>query len=85
MRGESVVLAMDQLGVAISSGSACRAGSPEPSHALLAMGLSPEQAHCSLRFSLGRDNTDQDVDETIEHLATVISKTAASVRFFPCR
>jgi cysteine desulfurase NifS len=53
IRGESVVLALDQKGISLSSGSACRSGSPKPSHALLAMGLSEEQAHCALRFSLG--------------------------------
>lgn len=85
MRGESVVMALDQMGVAISSGSACRAGAPEPSHALLAMGLSPEQAHCSLRFSLGWDNTEQDIDLTVELLGRIIRDTAAGVRFVPCR
>ncbi len=85
MRGESVVMAMDQLGVAISSGSACRAGAPEPSHALLAMGLSNEMAHCSLRFSLGWDNTEHDIDLTVELLGKIIRDTATGVRFVPCR
>ena len=85
MRGESVVLAMDRLGVAISSGSACRAGSPDPSHALLAMGLTPEQAHCSIRFSLGADNNEDDVDQAVELLGKIIRETSAGVRFVPCR
>ncbi len=85
MRGESVVIALDQLGVALSSGSACRAGEPEPSHALLAMGLSPEQAHCSLRFSLGQGNTEEEIDRTINLLGDIIKDTAAGVRFVPCR
>jgi cysteine desulfurase NifS len=85
MRGESVVLALDHLGVSLSSGSACRAGSPEPSHALLAMGLSAEEAHCALRFSLGLGNTEQDIDRTLALLEEMIRETAAGVRFAPCR
>ncbi len=85
MRGESVVLALDHLGVAVSSGSACRAGAPEPSHALLAMGLSPEEAHCALRFSLGRGNTEEGIDRTIDILGDIIKDSAAGVRFVPCR
>ena len=85
MRGESVVMALDQMGVAISSGSACRAGAPEPSHALVAMGLSTEQAHCSLRFSLGWDNTRDEIDRTVELLGRIIRDTATGVRFVPCR
>ena len=85
MRGESVVLAMDHLGVALSSGSACRAGAPEPSHALLAMGLSDEEAHCALRFSLGLGNTEAEIDRTIAFLGEMIKETKAGVRFAPCR
>ncbi len=85
MRGESVVLALDQKGVALSSGSACRAGSPEPSHALLAMGLSTEEAHCALRFSLGLGNTEEEIDRTLGLIEQMINDTAASVRFVPCR
>ena len=85
MRGESVVLALDHLGVALSSGSACRAGAPEPSHALVAMGLSLEEAHCALRFSLGRGNTEEEIDRTLNLLGGIIKDTAASVRFVPCR
>ncbi|MHB8204096.1 MAG: IscS subfamily cysteine desulfurase [Desulfomonilaceae bacterium] len=85
MRGESVVIALDQRGVALSSGSACRAGEPDPSHALLAMGLSPEEAHCSLRFSLGQGNTEEEIDRTINLLGDIIKDTAAGVLFVPCR
>ena len=85
MRGESVVLAMDKSGVAISSGSACRAGSPGPSHALIAMGLSSEQAHCSIRFSLGLDNTNDDVDRVLELLGAIIRDDSAGISFVPCR
>lgn len=85
MRGESVVLALDQKGVALSSGSACRAGSPDPSHALLAMGLSEEEAHCSVRFSLGIHNTIDEIKKTIQYLKEVISESENTVRFIPCR
>ncbi|MDQ7785665.1 MAG: IscS subfamily cysteine desulfurase [Desulfomonilaceae bacterium] len=85
MRGESVVLAMDQRGIALSSGSACRAGSPDPSHALTAMGLSDEDAHCSLRFSLGHGNSDADIDRTIQALKMITEDTAVGIRFVPCR
>ena len=50
---ESRVLALDRQSIALSPGSACRSGSPNPSHALLAMGLSEDQAHCAIRLSLG--------------------------------
>lgn len=85
IRGESVVLALDQKGVSLSSGSACRSGSPEPSHALLAMGLSEEEAHCALRFSLGIGNTMEEIDRTIDLLGEVIKDRKTMVRFIPCR
>ncbi|MFZ5867837.1 MAG: IscS subfamily cysteine desulfurase [Thermodesulfobacteriota bacterium] len=85
MRGESVVLTLDHFGVALSSGSACRAGAPEPSHALLAMGLSTEEAHCALRFSLGMGNTEEEIDRTLSLLEQMIRETAAGIRFVPCR
>jgi len=85
IRGESVVLAMDQKGVSLSSGSACRSGSPKPSHALLAMGLSEEQAHCALRFSLSIGNTEEQIDRTLELIAEVIRESMSTVRFMPCR
>ena len=85
LRGESVVLAMDQKGVALSSGSACRAGSPEPSHALLAMGLSEAEAHCALRFSLGIWNTEDEIDRTVELLGELTRDVSSGIRFVPCR
>ena len=75
LRGESVVIALDQKGIALSSGSACRAGSPEPSHALIAMGLSDAEAHCSLRFSLGPDNTAAQIDRTLEAIEKMLQET----------
>ena len=85
IRGESVVLALDHKGVSLSSGSACRAGSPKPSHALLAMGLTEEEAHCALRFSLGLGNTMEEIDHTISLLGEVIRDKKTMVRFIPCR
>ncbi|MBT1073424.1 IscS subfamily cysteine desulfurase [Pelotalea chapellei] len=85
IRGESLVLQLDRAGVACSSGSACKSGNPEPSHALLAMGLTPVQAHCSVRFSLGSGTTQEDIDYVLEAMETVIRETGSSVRFVGCR
>jgi cysteine desulfurase NifS len=85
IRGESLVLALDSKGVSLSSGSACRSGSPKPSHALLSMGLSEADAHCSLRFSLGIGNTEEEIDRAIECIGEVIRESMMTVRFVPCR
>jgi cysteine desulfurase NifS len=85
LRGESLVIAMDHKGVALSSGSACKSGSPEPSHALLAMGLSDEQAHCSVRFSLSESTTEEQILRTVETLAQVLDEMESTVRFLPCK
>jgi cysteine desulfurase NifS len=85
LRGESLVVAMDAHGIAFSSGSACKAGSPEPTHVLMAMGRSEEEAHCAVRFSLSFDTTRQDVEDTISTLEFVLSEMEATVRFLPCK
>ncbi|MHB1412186.1 MAG: IscS subfamily cysteine desulfurase [Thermoleophilia bacterium] len=85
MRGESLVLKLDRKGVALSSGSACKSGSPDPSHALLALGLSPEEAHCSVRFSLGQGNNEEDIDLTLAALKEVLAESMSAIRFVPCR
>lgn len=85
IRGESLVLFLDRKGIAFSSGSACKSGNPDPSHVLTAMGLSDQQAHCSVRFSLGSDNSDEDIDYLLAALAEVIGETISMVRFVPCR
>ncbi len=85
IRGESLVLALDQQGIAFSSGSACRSGSPQPSAALLAMGLSEEQAHCTIRLSLGIGNTREQIIRTLEALEAVKIESVTTVRFVPCR
>lgn len=85
IRGESLVLAMDQHGVSFSSGSACRSGSPKPSHAFLAMGLSEEEAHCTVRFSLGLDNTREQIARVVDLLEHVTRDSISLLRFVPCR
>ena len=72
--GEAILLYLDLEGIAVSTGSACSSTSLEPSHVLLAIGLSPEGAHGSIRFSLGRENTEEDVDYVLEKLPPVINK-----------
>lgn len=85
IRGESLVLFLDRKGIAFSSGSACKSGNPEPSHALLAMGLTPQDAHCSVRFSLGAWNTCDEIEHVLKSLAEVLAETRSAVRFVPCR
>jgi cysteine desulfurase len=74
VEGESILLLLDAENIAASSGSACTSGSLEPSHVLTAIGLPPEIAHGSIRFSLGRDNTEQEVDRVLEVLPSVVKK-----------
>jgi len=77
IEGESMLLNLDMKGVAASSGSACTSGSLEPSHVLLAIGLPPEIAHGSLRLTLGKDNTEEDIDYVIAILPKIIEKLRA--------
>lgn len=72
--GEAILLYLDLEGIGISTGSACASGSLDPSHVLLATGLSPERAHGSIRISLGRDNTMDQVKYVIEKLTEVLKK-----------
>ncbi|WP_242360107.1 aminotransferase class V-fold PLP-dependent enzyme [Anaeromyxobacter sp. SG17] len=85
IRGESLVLALGRRAVHLSSGSACHSGDPEPSRTLLAMGLTPEEAHCSVRFSLGAGQTEADVDEALARIAETLAASRAAVRFLACR
>jgi cysteine desulfurase len=73
IEGEAMVIALDLRGYAVSSGSACSSGAVEPSHVLLAMGLSREDARSSVRFSLGPMNTKEQVDGLIEAVVESIS------------
>jgi len=77
VEGESMLLSLDMEGVAASSGSACTSGSLEASHVLLAIGLPPEIAHGSLRLTLGKDNTEEEIDYMISILPGIIEKLRA--------
>ncbi len=72
--GESMLLMLDMEGIAISTGSACASGSLEPSHVLSAMGVPPVICHASLRFTLGKGTTEQEIDKVIEVLPPIIER-----------
>lgn len=72
--GESILLYLDLEGIAVSTGSACSSDSLDPSPVLLATGVGPELAHGSIRFSLGMENTEEDIDYVIEKLIQTIGK-----------
>lgn len=72
--GEALLFGLDLEGVCASSGSACMVGSIQPSHVLLAMGVPPDVAQATVRFSLGRDNTAEEMSSTVEKLRTVVSR-----------
>ncbi|MBN2442574.1 MAG: aminotransferase class V-fold PLP-dependent enzyme [Spirochaetales bacterium] len=72
--GEAILLYLDMEGIAVSTGSACASGSLDPSHVLLATGLGPELAHGSIRFSLGRGNTEKEIDYVLDKLPHIIAK-----------
>ncbi|TEB11672.1 cysteine desulfurase NifS [Pelotomaculum propionicicum] len=74
IEGESMLLSLDLKGIAASTGSACTSGSLEPSHVLLAMGVPPEDAHGSLRLTLGKDNTEEDVDYFLDVMGPIVEK-----------
>ena len=74
VEGESLILSLDMEGIAVSSGSACTSGSLEPSHVLLAMGIPHEVCHGSLRFSLGRGTTKEQIDYVLEVLPRIVAR-----------
>ena len=74
IEGEALVIALDLKGVAVSTGAACSSGAIEPSHVLTAMGMSPERARGSLRFSLGKQNTPEDVDFALSLLKDSVGR-----------
>jgi cysteine desulfurase len=85
VEGEALVIALDLKGVAVSGGSACHSGSTEPSHVLMAMGLNKHAARASLRFSLLRTATEEDVDQVlrvvpqaVEHLRALAPEAIVS-------
>lgn len=74
IEGESLILGLDMLGVQVSSGSACTSKTLEPSHVLLAIGLAHEEAHGSLVFTMGKQNSEEDVDYVLEVLPGVVKR-----------
>jgi cysteine desulfurase len=77
--GDEMVFALDLEGVAVSTGSACTAGSPEPSHVLAAMGYAPDVARGALRITLGRENTEQEVKEAIRVIPETVNRVLVNV------
>lgn len=72
--GESIVLGLDVRGICVSTGSACSTGDPEPSHVLLAMGLSAREAQGSIRVSLGRGTREEDIEPTVQALVETVER-----------
>jgi len=77
VEGESMLLSLDMEGIAASTGSACSSSTLTPSHVLLALGLQPEQAHGSLRFTLGRETTKEEIGRVLEALPPIVAKLRA--------
>jgi cysteine desulfurase len=77
VEGESLCLNLDLEGICASTGSACSSSNLEPSHVLLAMGLTPEQAHSSLRFTLGKWTTNEEIEQVLEVLPRIVAKLRA--------
>lgn len=77
IEGEAMLLQLDNKGIAVSTGSACSSGSLEPSHVLLSIGLAPEIAHGSLRVTVGRYTTEEDVDYLLEVLPPIVERLRA--------
>jgi len=74
IEGEALVIALDLKGLAVSTGAACSSGALEPSHVLMAMGLGPDQARASLRFSLGKQNTEEDVGFALGLIPSTVAR-----------
>ncbi len=74
IEGEALVIALDLKGVSVSTGAACSSGAIEPSHVLTAMGLSGEDARASIRFSLGKQTTDEDIDFVLERVPETVAR-----------
>lgn len=74
IEGEAMIIALDLKGLAVSTGAACSSGALEPSHVLVAMGMSAERARASIRFSLGKQNTPEDVDFALSLVPATIAR-----------
>jgi cysteine desulfurase len=74
VEGESLLIGLDLAGIAVSSGSACSSGSSDPSHVLLAMGIDPILCQGAIRISLGRGNTEEDIDYALDVFPQVVQK-----------
>jgi cysteine desulfurase len=90
VEGEGLLISLDLKGIAVSTGSACSSGSLEPSHVLTAIGLQNDTGRGSLRFSLGRDNTQAEIDDVLEVLPALVEKLRrispiAKVKQFPAK
>ena len=77
IEGETMLMNLDLKGISVSTGSACSSGSTSPSHVLTAMGISAEMAHSSIRFSLGRSNTSEDIDYTVSVILETVDRLKA--------
>jgi len=77
VEGESLAVSLDLEGIAVSTGSACSSEAMEPSHVLTAMGVPVELARGSLRFSLGKKNTDEEIDRVLEAFPRIVSRLRA--------
>ncbi|MFC2159463.1 IscS subfamily cysteine desulfurase [Actinomycetota bacterium] len=85
IRGESIVLEAAKRGLCFSSGSACHSGSSDPSYVLMAMGLTEEETHCSLRFSLGYETSEEEIIKTLEIIREIINDSKNIIKFVPCK
>ncbi len=72
--GEAIIVSLDMQGIAVSSGSACTSGATEPSHVLIAMGVSPKEASSAIRFSLGKSNTEEEIEVVLETLPAIVER-----------
>ena len=79
IEGESLILRLDMEGICVSTGSACTSGSMEPSHVLAALGLPPKLAQGTVRFSLGKDNTQAEIDEVIDKVPKIVEQMRGMV------
>jgi cysteine desulfurase len=78
--GEGLMMGLDLAGIAVSTGSACAAGSIEPSHVLLALGRDADAAKSAIRFSVGKDTSEQEIDRVLEVLPGVVERVRAATR-----